>query len=37
LSPVLRRSIDLAEGVLVAACVPLALAAMDLFRVVRGL
>ncbi len=37
LSPVTRRSIDLAEGVLVAASVPLALAAMDLFRVVRGL
>jgi UPF0716 family protein affecting phage T7 exclusion len=37
LSPVLRRSIDLAEGVLVAACVPLAVAAMDLFRAVRGL
>ena len=37
LSPVLRRSIDLAEALLVAACVPLALAAMDLFRVVRGL
>jgi type VII secretion integral membrane protein EccD len=37
LSPVLRRSIDLAEGFLIAACVPLALAAMDLFRAVRGL
>jgi type VII secretion integral membrane protein EccD len=37
LSPVARRSIDLTEGVLVAASVPLALAAMDLFRAVRGL
>ena len=37
LSPVLRRSIDLAEGVLVAASVPLALAAMGLFGLVRGL
>ena len=36
LSPVLRRSIDLAEGLLGTACVPLALAAMDLFRAVRG-
>ncbi|HEY0813712.1 MAG TPA: type VII secretion integral membrane protein EccD [Pseudonocardia sp.] len=36
LSPVARRSIDLAEGAFVAASVPLALAAMDLFRVVRG-
>lgn len=37
LSPVLRRSIDLVEGVLVATSVPLAVAAMDLFHVVRGL
>jgi hypothetical protein len=37
LSPVVRRSIDIVEGVLVAASVPVALAAMDLFRAVRGL
>ncbi|WP_232663788.1 type VII secretion integral membrane protein EccD [Pseudonocardia sp. TRM90224] len=36
-SPVLRRATDLAEGLLVAAAVPLALAAMDLYRIVRGL
>lgn len=36
-SPVLRRTLDLLEGVLVTASVPLALAAMDLFRVVREL
>lgn len=36
-SPVLRRTIDLVEGVAVAASVPAALAAMDLFRVVRAL
>ena len=34
---VLRRTVDLVEGVLVAAAVPLALAAMDLFQLVRGL
>jgi type VII secretion integral membrane protein EccD len=37
LSPVARRLIDLTEGLLVAVSVPLALAAMDLFRAVRGL
>jgi type VII secretion integral membrane protein EccD len=36
-SPVARRAIDLLDVVLVAAAVPLALAAMDLFRLVRGL
>ncbi len=36
-SPVSRRAVDLLEGLLVAASVPLALAAMDLYRVVRGL
>ncbi|MEJ3653950.1 type VII secretion integral membrane protein EccD [Actinomycetes bacterium KLBMP 9759] len=36
-SPVLRRATDLAEGLLVAAAVPLALGAMDLYRIVRGL
>jgi type VII secretion integral membrane protein EccD len=36
-SPVSRRAVDLFEGVLVAATVPLALAAMDLYRAVRGL
>ena len=36
LSPVLRRTVDVVEGVLVAAAVPLALAAMDLFALVRG-
>ncbi len=36
-SPVSRRAIDLLDGVLVAAAVPLAFAAMDLFRLVRGL
>jgi ESX secretion system protein EccD len=36
-SPVSRRAIDLLDGLLVAATVPLALAAMDLFRLVRGL
>jgi type VII secretion integral membrane protein EccD len=36
LSPVLRRTVDLVEGLLVAAAVPLALAAMDLFALVRG-
>jgi type VII secretion integral membrane protein EccD len=35
LSPVLRRTVDWVEGVLVAAAVPLALAAMDLFQLVR--
>jgi type VII secretion integral membrane protein EccD len=34
-SPVSRRAVDLLEGILVAASVPLALAAMDLFRVAR--
>jgi len=36
LSPVLRRTVDLVEGVFAAAAVPLALAAMDLFALVRG-
>lgn len=36
-SPVARRAVDLLEGLLVAASIPLALAAMDLFRLVRGL
>jgi type VII secretion integral membrane protein EccD len=36
-SPVSRRAIDLLDVVLIAAAVPLALAAMDLFRLVRGL
>jgi type VII secretion integral membrane protein EccD len=36
-SPVSRRAVDLLEGLLVAAAIPLALAAMDLFRLVRGL
>jgi type VII secretion integral membrane protein EccD len=36
LSPVLRRTVDVVEGVLAAAAVPLALAAMDLFALVRG-
>ena len=36
LSPVVRRTVDLVEGVLVAVAVPLALAAMDLFQLVRA-
>jgi hypothetical protein len=36
-SPVSRRAIDVIDVVLVALAVPLALAAMDLFRLVRGL
>ncbi len=36
-SPVSRRAVDLLEGVLVAAAVPLAIWAMDLYRIVRGL
>ncbi len=36
ISPVLRRTVDLMEGLLVAAAVPLAFAAMDLFELVRG-
>lgn len=36
-SPVSRRAIDLFEGLLVAAAVPLAFGAMDLYRIVRGL
>jgi type VII secretion integral membrane protein EccD len=35
-SPVARRALDLLDGVLVAAAVPLALAAMDLFQWVRS-
>jgi type VII secretion integral membrane protein EccD len=34
-SPVLRRAVDVVEGVLVAAAVPLGLAATDLFQLVR--
>ena len=34
-SPVVRRTVDLVEGVLVAAAVPLAFVAMDLFELVR--
>ncbi len=36
-SPVSRRAVDLFEGLLVIALVPLAFWAMDLFRIVRGL
>ena len=36
LSPVVRRTVDLVEGVLVAAAVPVALAAMGLFQLVRA-
>ncbi len=36
-SPVSRRAVDLLEGLLVVASVPLALAAMDLYAYVRGL
>lgn len=36
-SPVSRRAVDLLESLLVAASVPLALAAMDLYTYVRGL
>jgi type VII secretion integral membrane protein EccD len=36
-SPVSRRAIDRLDALLVAAAVPLAFAAMDLFRLVRGL
>jgi type VII secretion integral membrane protein EccD len=36
-SPVSRRAIDLVDALLVAVAVPLAFAAMDLFRLVRGL
>lgn len=36
-SPVARRAVDLFEGLLVIALVPLAFWAMDLFRIVRGL
>jgi type VII secretion integral membrane protein EccD len=36
-SPVTRRAIDLLEGLLVAVAVPLALGAMNLFGLVRGL
>jgi hypothetical protein len=34
---VVRRALDLAEGVLTAAAVPLALVAAGLFALVRGL
>ncbi|WP_086822325.1 type VII secretion integral membrane protein EccD [Allokutzneria sp. NRRL B-24872] len=36
-SPVLRRSVDVAEAVLIASVLPLALAVMDLYSVVRHL
>lgn len=36
-SPVARRAVDILEGVLTAAAVPLALGAMGLFALVRGL
>jgi type VII secretion integral membrane protein EccD len=36
-SPVLRRSVDIAEAVLIAAVLPLALAVMDLYAAVRHL
>ncbi len=36
-SPVSRRAVDVLEAVLVAAAVPLALGAMDVFALVRGL
>jgi type VII secretion integral membrane protein EccD len=36
-SPVARRAVDLFDMLLIAATVPLALVAMDLFRLVRGL
>lgn len=36
-SPVLRRAVDLLEGLLVAAAVPLALGAMDVYQLVRSL
>jgi type VII secretion integral membrane protein EccD len=36
-SPVSRRAVDLLEGLLIAAAIPLAFAAMDVFRLVRGL
>jgi type VII secretion integral membrane protein EccD len=36
-SPVVRRAVDMLENLLVAAAVPLALGAMDVFRLVRGL
>jgi len=32
-----RRAVDLLEGLLIAAAIPLAFATMDLFRLVRGL
>ncbi|MBO0878523.1 MAG: type VII secretion integral membrane protein EccD, partial [Pseudonocardia sp.] len=36
-SPVLRRAVDIAEAVLVVATFPLALAVLDLYRLVRQL
>lgn len=36
-TPIGRRALDLVEGLLIAAAVPLAFAAMDLFGLVRGL
>ena len=37
LSPVARRALDIAEGVLTAVAVPLAVAASGVFALVRGL
>ena len=36
-SPVRRRAVDLVEGLLTAAVVPLAFGATDLYRMLRGL
>jgi hypothetical protein len=36
-SPVLRRTVDIVEAVLVVATFPLALAVLDLYQLVRGL
>jgi type VII secretion integral membrane protein EccD len=37
ISPVTRRAVDIVEGLLVAAAIPLALGAMDLYRIMRSL
>lgn len=37
ISPVTRRAVDVVEGMLVAAAIPLALGVMDVYRVVRSL
>jgi EccD-like transmembrane domain len=36
-SPVLRRSVDVVEAVLIASVLPLALGVLDLYRTVRAL